>query len=76
MYIVTSKQMYRAEAAAVASGTTFTELMERAGRTCAGIIRDEYCKDGKKNILIISCHVESDLYHQQGEYFITPWQLY
>ena len=48
MYIVTSKQMYRAEAAAVASGTTFTELMERAGRTCAGIIRDEYCKDGKK----------------------------
>lgn len=46
--------MYRAEAAAVASGTTFTELMERAGRTCAGIIRDEYCKDGKKNILIIS----------------------
>ena len=48
MYIVTSKQMYAAESNAVKRGTTFSELMERAGYACAKIIYDIYCNEKAK----------------------------
>ena len=55
MYIVTSKQMYAAESNAVKRGTTFSELMERAGYACAKIIYDTYCNEkAKTKVLVIS----------------------
>ena len=45
--------MLAAETRAVERGTTFADLMEKAGSESARIIYDNYCAD-KKNVLIIS----------------------
>ena len=55
MFVVTSKQMYRAECNAVERGISFPELMENAGTACAEIIKNHYhiSKAKPKEILII-----------------------
>ena len=45
--------MYSAEESAVERGTTFAQLMEKAGAACADIIFEEYCKE-KPDVLVIS----------------------
>ncbi len=53
MFIVSSKQMYQAESNCVNRGTTFTDLMEKAGTKCAEIIYDTYCADNPKNVIVL-----------------------
>ena len=45
--------MYEAECSAVERGISFAQLMEKAGSACAGIIFDEYCREGTR-VLVIS----------------------
>ncbi len=55
MFVVTSKQMYQAECNAVERGISFPELMEKAGNSCAEIIKKHYhiSKSNSKKVLII-----------------------
>ncbi len=55
MFVVTSKQMYKAECNAVARGISFPQLMENAGQACARIIKKHFAidKSNAKNILVI-----------------------
>lgn len=53
MNLVKSQKMLAAETRTVERGTTFADLMEKAGSESARIIYDNYCAD-KKNVLIIS----------------------
>lgn len=55
MFVVTSKQMYKAECSAVERGTSFLQLMENAGQACAKLIKKHFAidKSNSKNVLVI-----------------------